>query len=110
LKSKGRLTSASSRPLAVVAEPGRQAATYTYRKEQAIRIVALSLKLILPTKVTCDVCAEKCMIFVLCPGEPKLRETPSPHSPKTALTEPTQASGATRLQVKHSHLQGGLPR
>ena len=95
MKSNGRLTSASSRPLAVVAEPGRQAATYTYRKEQAIRIVALSLKLTLPTKVTCAAHAEKCMIFVLCPGEPKLRQTPSPPQPKTAATGPTQASGAT---------------
>jgi len=92
----------------VVAEPGRQAATYTYRKEQAIRIVALSLKLTLPTKVTCAACAEKCMIFVLYFRELKLRQTPSPHSPKAALTGPTQASGATRLQVKHSHPQGIL--
>jgi len=87
------MMSGCGRPLAVVAEPGRQAATYTYRKEQAIRIVALSLKLTLPTKVTCAACAEKCMIFVFCFRELKLRQTPSPHSPKTALTGPMQASG-----------------
>jgi len=37
----GHIISGCSRSLAVVAEPGRQAATYTYRKEQAIRIVIL---------------------------------------------------------------------
>jgi hypothetical protein len=117
------MMSGCSRSLAVVAEPGRQAATYPYRKEQAIRIVilktgmlsqALSLKPThppqphIPTKATCAAHAEKCMIFVFCFRELKLRETPSPHSPRTALTGPMQASGATRLQVKHSHPQGVL--
>jgi hypothetical protein len=90
--------SGCSRPLAVMAEPGRQAATYTYRKEQAIRIVilktgmpsqALSLKPthppqphILP-KVTRVALAEKCVIFVL-PGEPNLRQTPSPLQPENS--------------------------
>jgi hypothetical protein len=78
------MMSGCGRPLAVVAEPGRQAATYTYRKEQAIRIVALSLKLTLPTKVTCAACAEKCMIFVFCFRELKLRHTPSPPQPKNS--------------------------
>jgi hypothetical protein len=75
------MMSGCSRPLVVVAEPGRQAATYTYRKEQAIRIVAFSLKLTLPTKVTCAACAEKCMIFF---RELKLRQTPSPPQPKNS--------------------------
>ena len=84
------MMSGCSRPLAVVAEPGRQAATYTCRKEQAIRIVilktgmlsqALSLKPthppqphILP-KVTCAAHTEKFLMFTLCPRLPKSRQS-----------------------------------
>jgi hypothetical protein len=115
--------SGCSRPLAVVAEPGRQAATYTYRKEQAIRIVILKTGMLsqalspkpthppqphIPTKATCAAHAEKCMILVLCPGEPKLRETPSPRQPENRPHRAYTGIRRTRLQLKHTHPQGGL--